>query len=126
MQLTGSKTRLATHLPGLCWGCRADGLQHALGSYVQIQADDCAVAAPGTDARKFTSSAGTPTVLVAICYYWSTSVRKLWQLGMVSTSAEGLELVAGYSVSATGLTIGRLSMGRLVEYLGAVRTVDFS
>jgi len=37
-------------------------------------------------------------------------------------------LVAGYSVSAywVGLTIGRLSMGRLVEYLGAVRTVDFS
>jgi len=34
---TGSKTRLATHLPGLCWGCGADGCRHALGSYVQIQ-----------------------------------------------------------------------------------------
>jgi len=53
---TGSKTRLATHLPGLCWGCGADGCRHALGSYVQP--NDCAVAAPGTDARKFTSSAG--------------------------------------------------------------------
>jgi len=88
------------------------------------------VAAPGTDARENLRLAlRTPTVLVAsllLLVYGTEASVGTWYSVHVSRGTP--ELVAGYSVSAywVGLTIGRLSMGRLVEYLGAVRTVDFS
>jgi fucose permease len=90
------------------------------------------VAAPGTDARENLRLAlRTPTVLVAglllLVYVGTEASVGNWAYS-VHVSRGTPELVAGYSVSAywLGLTIGRLSMGRLVEYLGAVRTVDFS
>jgi len=71
----------------------------------------------------------TPTVLVAslllLVYVGTEASVGNWAYSV--HVSRGHKLVAG-SVSAywVGLTIGRLSMGRLVEYLGAVRTVDFS
>lgn len=73
----------------------------------------------------------TPTVLVAglllLVYVGTEATVGNWAYS-VHLSRGTPELVAGYSVSAywLGLTIGRLSMGRTVEYLGAVRTMDFS
>jgi len=65
-------------------------------------------------------------VLVA-SLYWSTSVRKLlWATGHTVSVSRGRWLQVTASVLTGGADNGRLSMGRLVEYLGAVRTVDFS
>lgn len=90
------------------------------------------VTAPGTDAGENLRLAfRTPTVLVAglllLVYVGTEACVGNWAYS-VHVSRGTPELVAGYSVSAywLGLTIGRLSMGRMVEYLGAVRTVDFS
>jgi fucose permease len=73
----------------------------------------------------------TPTVLMAglllLAYVGTEATVGNWAYS-VHLSRGTPELVAGYSVSAywLGLTIGRLSMGRMVKYLGAVRTIDFS
>jgi len=84
---TGSKTRLATHLPGLCWGC-TDGCSTLWA--VMYKYKPTRVAAPGTDARENLRLAlRTPTVLVAslLLVYVGTL---LWATGhTVSTSAEG-------------------------------------
>ena len=74
----------------------------------------------------------TPTVIVAgllLLIYVGTEVSVgNWAYSVQSISRETPKLIAGYSVSAywLGLTVGRLYMGRLVERLGAVRTIDFS
>ena len=90
------------------------------------------VTAPGTDAgENLRLALRTPTVLVAglllLVYVGTEASVGNWAYS-VHVSRGTPELVAGYSVSAywLGLTIGRLSMGLMVEYLGAVRTVDFS
>ena len=90
------------------------------------------VTAPGTHAgENLRLALRIPTVLVAglllLIYVGTEASVGNWAYS-VHVSRGTPELVAGYSVSAywLGLTIGRLSMGLMVEYLGAVRTVDFS
>ena len=91
------------------------------------------VTAAGADAGKNLRLAlRTPAVLVAglllMVYVGAEASLGNWAYTVQTVSRGTPELVAGYSVSAywLGLTIGRLSMGRLVEWLGAIRTVDFS
>ena len=91
------------------------------------------VTAPGTDAgTNLRLALRTPTVLVAglllMVYVGAEASLGNWAYTVQTVSRGTPELVAGYSVSAywLGLTIGRLSMGRLVEWLGAIRTIDFS
>lgn len=73
----------------------------------------------------------TPTVLVSgllLLVYVGTEVSVGNWAYSVYVSRGTPQLIAGYSVSAywLGLTIGRLGMGRLMNRLGAVRTIDFS
>lgn len=90
------------------------------------------VTAPGTHAgENLRLALRIPTVLVGglllLIYVGTEASVGNWAYS-VHVSRGTPELVAGYSVSAywLGLTIGRLSMGLMVEHLGAVRTVDFS
>ena len=66
--------------------------------------------------------------LLLMVYVGAEASLGNWAYTVQTVSRGTPGLVAGYSVSAywLGLTIGRLSMGRLVEWLGAIRTIDFS
>lgn len=74
----------------------------------------------------------TPTVLVAgllmLVYVGTEASVGNWAYSVQVMSRGTPSLLAGYSVSAywLGLTLGRLAMGGMVAYMGAVRTIDFS
>lgn len=91
------------------------------------------VASQGTNAvTSLRLALRTPMVIVAglllLIYVGTEASVGNWAYSVQSISRGTPELIAGYSVSAywLGLTLGRLSMGRLVGRLGAVRTIDFS
>ncbi|MBD2429987.1 MULTISPECIES: MFS transporter [Fischerella] len=72
----------------------------------------------------------TPTVLLAglllLVYVGTEASVGNWAYSVQTVSRGTPEILAGYSVSAywLGLTLGRLATGRVVRYLGAVRTLD--
>ena len=72
----------------------------------------------------------TPTVLLAglllLVYVGTEASVGNWAYSVQTVSRGTPEILAGYSVSAywLGLTLGRLATGRIVRYLGAVRTLD--
>lgn len=74
----------------------------------------------------------TPAVLVSglllLIYVGTEASVGNWAYSVQNISRGIPETVAGYNVSAywLGLTIGRLTMGRLIERLGAVHALDFS
>lgn len=89
--------------------------------------------APGTNAgASLRLALRTPTVLVAglllLVYVGTEASVGNWAYSVQTLSRGTPQWIAGYGVSAywLGLTVGRLGMGRLVQYLGAVRTIDFS
>ncbi|NWF61195.1 MAG: MFS transporter [Fischerella sp.] len=72
----------------------------------------------------------TPTVLIAglllLVYVGAEASVGNWAYSVQTLSRGTPEILAGYSVSAywLGLTLGRLATGRVVKYLGAIRTLD--
>jgi fucose permease len=74
----------------------------------------------------------TPAVLLAglllFVYVGTESSVGNWAYSVENISRNVPDLLAGYTVSAywLGLTLGRISMGRMVRRLGAIRTLDCS
>jgi fucose permease len=72
----------------------------------------------------------TPTVLLAalllLVYVGMEVSIGNWAYSVQTVSRGTPATLAGYSISAywMGLTVGRLATGRVVEYLGATRTLD--
>lgn len=91
------------------------------------------VAVSGKDAKaNLRLALKTPTVLVAglllLVYVGTEASLGNWAY-TVQTVSRGIPAwIAGYSITGywLGLTLGRLIMGQMVKYLGAVRTIDFS
>jgi fucose permease len=86
-----------------------------------------------TDAKTSLSVAlKTPAVLVSgllLLIYVGTEVSIGNWAYTVQTISRGIpHWIAGYSLSGywLGLTAGRLGMGQMVKYWGAIRTIDFS
>lgn len=74
----------------------------------------------------------TPAVLASglllLVYVGTEASLGNWAYTVQSMSRGTPEAIAGYSIAAywTGLTLGRFSLGQVVKYLGAVRTMNFS
>lgn len=77
-------------------------------------------------------SALSPTVLVTslllLIYVGTEASLANWAYTLETVTGEMSAALAGYSISGywLGLTLGRLGMGQMVKYLGAVRNVDCS
>lgn len=74
----------------------------------------------------------TPTVLIAgsflLIYVGTEAAIGIWAYAVQTIGRETPVTVAGYSVTAywVGLTIGRLTMGQMMKWIGPTRLIDFS